>query len=58
MQMAEKEIKLCTPCMMALRRRGRRIRAVPARREKITCWYCDKRRYGQGYLLEDSKCTF
>lgn len=55
MQMIEKEIKLCTPCMMELRRRGKRLRAILGRREKITCWYCDKRRYGQGYILEDKK---
>lgn len=55
MQMIEKEIKLCTPCMMELRRRGKRLRAVLGRREKITCWYCDKRRYGQEYILEDKK---
>ena len=46
---------LCTPCVMELRRKGRRLKEIPARREKVTCWLCDRRRYGLQYIMGDGK---
>ena len=51
----EKTVELCTPCQMELRRRGRKIRELPERRKKITCWLCDKRRYGVSCVMEDGR---
>ena len=51
----EKVVALCTPCVMELRRKGRRIKEIPARREKVTCWLCDRRRYGLQYIMGDGK---
>lgn len=51
----ERTVELCTPCQMELRRRGRRVRTTGERRRKCTCRLCDKRRYGESYILEDGK---
>lgn len=55
MMQNEKVVALCTPCVMELRRKGRRLKEIPARREKVTCWMCDRRRYGLQYIMGDGK---
>jgi hypothetical protein len=48
-----KVIELCKPCLMEMRRRGRKLKEVTGGTRKITCWLCDRRRYGNEYILED-----
>ena len=51
--MSERAVELCKPCAMELRRRGRALKTQTEGTRKITCRLCDRRRYGQTYVMTD-----
>ena len=46
---------LCRPCMEDLIRKGRTVREIAGRREKITCAVCGRRRYGLTYEVSTGR---
>lgn len=40
---------LCRPCAAELEQRGKTVKSVGGRSEKITCDACGRRRYGTEY---------
>lgn len=40
---------LCKPCMISLQEKGKTVKLVGGRCEKITCAECGRRRFGRAY---------
>lgn len=49
-------IDLCVPCAAEIRRSGNRLEKMREEPDmKITCWKCQRRRYGATYRIGDGK---
>ena len=46
-----KEIFLCVPCREKLKERGNKVSRVRSCRDKGTCEVCQRRRYGDFYVM-------